>query len=243
MKSNYILYDFEKSRARIDDILIAKDTSYEEVDEIPSRDKLTFNNGFYISKTSSLFIDIRGSSKLASDYKRPTLAKIYRSYLSESTAVINGNIFCAEVNIHGDCVWGIFDSQYKAQIDNIFSTAAELSSLIDTLNCKYKKYGIQPISVGIGIEFGRVLMIKAGYSGSGLNDVVWMGEVVNDARKLCSYGNRTLWDNETMVSADFYSNLNDHNKSLLTWNSNRNCYHGNIINTSMDEWLKNNGCK
>lgn len=29
-------------------------------------------------------------------------------------------------------------------------------------------------------------MIKAGYSGSTINDVVWMGEVVNVAAKLCA---------------------------------------------------------
>jgi class 3 adenylate cyclase len=243
MKSNYLSYDYEKSRKRIDEILDAKDTSYEEVEKIPSRDKLTFNNGFYVTKTSALFIDIRGSSKMASDYKRPTLAKIYRSYISECVAVINGNDDCAEVNIHGDCVWGVFDAQYKSQIDGIFSTAAQLSSLIDTLNCKYKKKNINPISVGIGMDFGRVLMIKAGYDGSGLNDIVWMGEVVNDARKLCAHGNRTYYDNETMVSSDFYGNLNDDNKKLLTWNANRNCYHGNVININMDNWLKDNGCK
>lgn len=243
MKSNYISYDFEKSRKRIDEILDAKDTSYEEVEKIPSRDKLTFSNGFYVTKTSALFIDIRGSSKMATDYTRPVLAKIYRSYISECVAVINGNNDCAEVNIHGDCVWGVFDSQYKSQIDSIFSTAAKLSSVIDTLNCKYKKKNINPISVGIGMDFGRVLMIKAGYDGSGLNDVVWMGEVVNDARKLCAHGNRTYYDNEIMVSSDFYNNLNDENKKLLTWNNNRSCYHGNVVNTLMDNWLKDNGCK
>ncbi len=58
MKSNYLSYDYEKSRKRIDEILDAKDTSYEEVEKIPSRDKLTFNNGFYVTKTSALFIDI-----------------------------------------------------------------------------------------------------------------------------------------------------------------------------------------
>jgi len=180
---------------------------------------------------------------MSTDYNRPTLAKIYRSFISECVAVINGNDNCAEVNIHGDCVWGVFDAQYKNQIDGVFSTGAELASLVDTLNCKYKKKNINPISVGIGMDFGRVLMIKAGYDGSGLNDVVWMGEVVNDARKLCAHGNRTLFDREIMVASDFYTNLNDHNKGLLVWNSNRNCYHGNVINTSMNDWLQNNGCK
>ena len=50
MKSNYKIYDFEKSRERIDDILNTADKSFEEVDKIPSRDKLTFNNGFYVNK-------------------------------------------------------------------------------------------------------------------------------------------------------------------------------------------------
>ncbi len=139
MKSNWKSYDFEKSRERIDDILQTADKSFEEVDKIPSRDKLTFNNGFYVNKTSALFVDIRESSKLPSKYQRPVLARIYRSYISEVVAVINGDINCAEININGDCVWGVFDAQYQNQINSVFSTAAEVSSVIDTLNCKYKK--------------------------------------------------------------------------------------------------------
>ncbi|MDP3314140.1 hypothetical protein [Lutibacter sp.] len=242
MKSNFINYDFEKSRERIDNILKTEDKSFEEVDKIPSRDKLTFNNGFYVNKTSALFVDIRESSKLPSKYQRPVLARIYRSYISEVVAVINGNNWCSEININGDCVWGVFDAQYKPQLDSVFSTAAEVSSVIDTLNCKYKKKGIDPLEIGIGLAFGRVLMIKAGYNGSGLNDVVWMGEVVNESSNLCGYGNKTWNDREVMVSSDFQCNLNDHNKGLLEWNSNRSCYHGNIINTGMNDWIDKN-CK
>jgi class 3 adenylate cyclase len=242
MKSSHISYEFEKSRVRIDEILNTSDTSYEEVDEIPSRDILTFTNGYYINKTSALFVDIRNSSSLPTNYKRPVLARIYRSYISEVVAIINGNSNCAEINIVGDCVWGIFNSQYKYQIDSIFNTAAQVSSIIDVLNCKMKKRNIDPITIGIGIDFGRVLMIKAGYSGSGLNDVVWMGEVVNGASKLCSYGNKTINDYELMVANDFYSNLNEENKKLLTWNINKNCYHCNIINSNMNSWVETN-CK
>jgi class 3 adenylate cyclase len=242
MKSNYKIYDFEKSRERIDNILKTEDKFFEEVDKIPSRDKLTFNNGFYVNKTSALFVDIRESSKLPTKYKRPVLARIYRPYISEVVAVINGDINCAEININGDCVWGVFDAQYQNQINSVFSTAAEISSVIDTLNCKYKKKGIDPLVVGIGLAFGRVLMIKAGYSGSSLNDVVWMGEVVNESSNLCAYGNKTWNDREIMVSSVFRNNLNDHNKELLQWNSNRGCYHGNVVNTGMNNWIDEN-CK
>jgi class 3 adenylate cyclase len=241
MKSNYKSYDFSKSRERLDEILNTSDTSFEEVDSIPNRDKLTFTNGFYVN-CSALFVDIRDSSKLPDKYKRPTLARIYRAYISELVAIINSNPNCKEVNIHGDSVWGVFDTTVKNDIDRVFQTAYEIASLIDTLNCKLAKKKKDPIEVGIGIDYGRALMIKAGYKGSEINEVVWMGDVVNQTSKLCSYGNKNYLDNEIMVSDMIYSNLNEHNQGLLSWNSTRSCYHGNVINTSMNEWIEEN-CK
>lgn len=239
MESNYITYDLDKSIERIDSILKESDSSFEELNEIPSRDKLTFTNGFYVW-CSALFVDIRKSSELPSKYKRPKLAKLYRSYLSEVVAIINGNACCSEINIVGDCVSAIFNTPWKVNINSVFSTSAQVSSIIDILNCKYKKYNIDPISVGIGMDYGRALMVKAGYKGSGINDVIWMGEVVNNASNLCGYGNKEGYDCETMVSKVFYGNLNEDNKNLLYKNNIRDCYHGNIHNIKMNDWVKEN---
>ncbi len=81
METNHISYNIDKSATRIDDILNANNSGFEELDEIPSRDKLTFTNGFYI-KVGALFVDIRDSSDLTNEHKRPTLAKLYRTYIS-----------------------------------------------------------------------------------------------------------------------------------------------------------------
>lgn len=241
MESNYKSFDFEKSRARIEDILNTSDAKFEEVDSIPSRDKLTYNNGYYV-QCSSMFVDIRKSTELTSKYKRPTLARLYRTFISEVVAVINGNINCSEIFIQGDCVWAVFNTPYKSDIDSVFSTSAQVSSIIDTINCKFKKKGIDPINIGIGIDYGRALMIKAGYSGSSINDIVWMGEVVNNAAKLARFGNREWNDREIMCSSVFYNNLNDENKKLLSYSSSRSCYHGNVVNTVMNNW-NNENCK
>ena len=234
-------YDYLKSFGRIDVIIDGSDYSYEEVDNIPSRDKLTFNNGFYVN-CSAMFVDIRGSSDLPNNHNRPKLAKLYRSYVSEVVAIMNGNIFCTEVNIVGDCVSGIFNTKYKEGINNVFATSSRISSLINVMNYKFEKRGIKSIKVGIGVSYGRALMVKAGYNGSGINDVVWMGDVVNEAAKLCSYGNREYYDKRIMVSNDFYNNLNQVNKDLLEENYNRGCYHGEIGSVEMIEWYENN-CK
>jgi class 3 adenylate cyclase len=240
MEANHKNYDFKASFARIDSYLDANEGVYEEVQEIPSREKLTYSNGFYIEHCTALFVDIRGSTGLATRYTRPRLAKIYRSYISEIVAVMNGASSCAEVNIVGDGVYGIFSTPYKSDIDDVFSRAAMTQSVIDVLNSKLTKREIEPIRCEIGIDYGRLLMVQAGNYGSGINEVVWMGSAVNGASHLSHYGNRDYFDRPLMVSSVVYSNLNDHNQSLLSYNTSRGCYHGHVINVAMNEWLQAN---
>jgi class 3 adenylate cyclase len=188
MDSNYRAYNYISSFSRIDDILALPAGNYEEVNALPDRDRLTFTNGFY-AYCSAMFIDIRDSSTLPSKYKRPALAKLYRAFISEMVAIFNSATFAREINIVGDCVWGVYNTTLKSKIDEVFGLAATANSLAKTLNYKLGKAGYDtPIRVGIGMSYGRALMIKAGHSGSGINDVVYMGDVVNEAAKLASKG-------------------------------------------------------
>lgn len=238
--TNRITYDIEKSAKRMDEILDAGSGNFSDSDTIPARSSLTYTNGYYVNITA-LFIDIVGSSDMTDEHKRPVLAKLYRSFISECTAIMNSESSCKEISINGDCVWGVFETPYKRDIDGVFRVAAKLNSMVKILNYKLRKKGYSTISVGIGIDDGRALMVKAGYSGSGLNDVIWMGDVVNSA---CHIANRAGRDGKKslMVSSCIYSNLNEHNQGLLSsttigWDT---YYQGNIINTAMEEWYKEN---
>ncbi len=240
--TNRIAYDVDKSAGRIDDILNSVSTNYSDKDSIPSRSSLTYTNGFYVNITA-LFIDIVGSSDMTDGSKRPTLAKIYRSFISECTAVMNSWDQCKEVNINGDCVWGVFETPYKSDIDNVFSVAAQLNSMIKILNYKLRKKGYPEISVGLGIDYGRALMVQAGYSGSDLNDVIWMGDVVNSACNIASKAGRE-GRSPIIISSVLKSNLNEHNQGLLSSIiiDYSTYYGGNIINTNMEDWYNKN-CK
>ncbi|WP_299872953.1 adenylate/guanylate cyclase domain-containing protein [uncultured Cocleimonas sp.] len=240
MEANYSYYDFNKSIERVDEVLDGSDASYEDKKSIPLRSSLTFNNGYYVD-CSAIFIDIRGSKDLNEKHTRPVLAKIYKTYISELIAVLKSHLKINELYIEGDAVWGICDTPKKKDVDELFSVGAKASSLIDILNIKYKKKGYSELTVGIGISYGSSLMIKSGYKGSGINEVVWLGKLVGEAAKLCSYGNKTYSDSEMMVSNVFYDNLNDTYKKLLSKNYERDCYHGCVINLSMNEWVENNG--
>lgn len=180
---------------------------------------------------------------MTDEHKRPVLAKTYRSFISECTAIFNAESACKEININGDCVWGVFETATKFDINDVFGVAAKLNSLIKILNYKLRKKGYSEISVGIGMDYGRALMVKAGYAGSGLNDVIWMGDVVNSAAHLSGEAGRNGRD-VLVVSSCIYSNLNEYNQGLLrSFLSSKDWvtkYEGDIINTEMNEWYKEN---
>ena len=51
METKFMTYDVDRSAQRIDDILNASNSSFSDADEIPSRDRLTFTNGYYVNVT------------------------------------------------------------------------------------------------------------------------------------------------------------------------------------------------
>ena len=234
-KATTYKYNVKDSASRIDEILNANDNDYEDNENnIPSRGQLTYKNGYYVNVTA-LFIDIVGSSKLTDGHRRPTLAKMYRAFLSECVAIMNSWEMCKEININGDCVWGVFETPYKSNVDDVISVAAQLSSMIKILNYKLKKKKYNTISVGIGIDDGLALMVKAGYSGSGINDVVWMGDVVNTACHLANKAGRQ-GRKEIIVTKKVYDYLNDKHKELFsrfTDDEDILRYEGNIVRTAM----------
>lgn len=237
MEATHKNYIFSDSLDRMDEILNTDNKQYEERKSIPSRSELTFTNGFYVNCTA-LFVDICESSKLTEYQNRPVLAKLYRSFISELVAYFNSYDCCREVSINGDCVWGVFDTPQKKDIDMVFGAACGAHSLVDILNYKLEKKGYKTYKVGIGMDYGRALMVKAGHKGSTINDVIWMGDVVNSACHIAANGN-SVWSggNTIMLSSIIYNNLNEHNRNLCLYNNSLCCYQSNAILTSFNDWL------
>jgi class 3 adenylate cyclase len=237
MRSNYRAYDHVASAGRMAEILDQPGVSYEERDSLPSRESLTFSNGYY-ANCSAIFIDIRESSFLPNKYKRPKLARLYRAFLSEAIAVMNGDANCREINVVGDGAWSVINTPYTKDIDRAFGTVYALNSMVQILNHQTRSRGFDPIRVGIGASWGRALMVKAGLSGSAINDIVYMGDVVNQAAKLAAYGSTGMFVAPIHVSAVFHDNLNEHNQGLLNRDWQRGHYYGDVVNTGMQEWLE-----
>lgn len=233
-------YNFTDSFDRIQEILDSSDT-FEPIDSVPNSETLSYTNGYYF-KCYAIFIDIRDSSTLPTKYQKRTLAKIYRAYISEVVALFQSSSNCKEINIVGDSVWGIYNAKIKDDVLEVFHAAYAACSIINTLNYKLCKKGIDPIRVGIGIDKGDALMILAGFKGSGINDVIYMGGVVNNASKLCSKGSKN--NNGTMViSTAVYNDLQGKSngtaeyQTFFTQNYLENNFHANMVSVGMEAWL------
>ena len=242
-KSTTYSYKVEDSAQRMDDILNADNDEYQDNENnIPTRDKLTYKIGYYVNVTA-LFIDMIDSSKLTDGHQRPTLAKMYRSFLSECVAIMNSWSMCKEININGDCVWGVFETPKKSDVDNVISVAAQLNSMVNILNSKLQKKKYDTISVGIGIDDGRTLMVKAGYSGSGINDVIWMGNTINNACHLANKAGRN-GRKTIIITQQIYDNINEHHQGLFdSFYDTEDLvtkYEGNVIRSEMEKWLEEN---
>lgn len=86
------------------------------------------------------------------------------------------------------------ETPYTSSIDYVSTVVCYANTLKNLLNAKLTKKGFSVLKFGIGVDYGRALMIKAGYSGSGINDVIYMGEVVNSAAHLAHKAGRS-WNN------------------------------------------------
>ncbi|HHW6700624.1 TPA: adenylate/guanylate cyclase domain-containing protein [Staphylococcus aureus] len=256
MKAKHINFDFEKSLKRIDSIL-NEENEYKESNNIPSVENLTYKNGEYV-KCASLFIDLRGSTDLIENQgkKSRSLARIYRAYISEIIAIANSFKTCKEINIVGDCVSAMFagnNEEAESPVIEALQAASMSNAMMKVLNVKYQKKwdNLDEIKAGIGVALGRALVIKAGFSGSGIEELVYMGDVVNRASKMCGLAYKE-YDSPICVTQEAYENAGkfiankDRGKTFQdylnkkTHDNHGNVYVGNFFRLNINDWAKEN---
>lgn len=198
-------FDIKNSLSRIRHYLTDA-IDAESVKEVPKEGEITYDNGYYVS-CCAVFVDIRDSSSLTYEDTKKNVSKIYRSFVSEVTAIMQCLKQCKHINIVGDCVSGVFDTANPQQdLGEIFVMIARINSIIQILNKELIKNDLPQIKVGIGADFGKTLVIKAGYQGSELDDLVWIGRVVNQAAHLCDMANKQQYP-IVLCSKNFYDGL------------------------------------
>jgi hypothetical protein len=225
----------------------------EEKKKLPVDGNFTFENG-YRTWLTSIFIDIRDSSRLFTSNNQEETAKVIRAFISELIEILRDDDgFMLEIGIRGDCVYAIYNTPSKEDILNCANKTFDANTFIEMFNKMLWKRGIDPIRAGIGMSTGYDLVIKTGRKGVGINEKVWIGTAVTEASNLSSLGDKNGY-RRLMYSSLSYSNFID---GLKAQNSNQNVekwftsinnpipnigivYNTDIIQSTFNEWIKFN---
>ncbi len=161
-----------------------------------------------------LFIDIRESTKIVDGFRRVTAAKMYKSFLWGVAKIAKDND--GELrSFNGDGVLMAFIGSNKR--NNAVKAAMQMKWFCNTiLKPKIESYFVansqlanMEFNFGIGIDSGKVLVVRGGIRGENNNDLVWAGNATNYAVKL---SNLSEGDYHIHISEETYSALNEEQK-------------------------------
>lgn len=199
-------YNYKAGKKRIDTILTDKNDA-KNANSIPTDNMFTNKNGYY-GKVTSIFVDIRKSTKLFTNSKKSSVAKIIRSFTSEIIEILNDTNRIREIGIRGDCVYAIYANQSKEDDLDVFNKARYINTFLKMLNITLSKMGMKNINAGIGIATHEDLVVKAGCEGTNIYSKIWIGQGVTYASKLSDMA-KGKKKKPILITSEFYNSINE----------------------------------
>lgn len=193
-----------KVKSILDEKFIVTDVTY-----VPKIDdpRLTFGNTGLKFTGSSLFIDLRGSTKVLNENNRTTVAKLHMAFFHAIVKIaisLDGNVR----SFNGDSALIFFEGTYTKTLSTAVQCAMQIKYMIDNseggINELLKKYS--KLNFGIGVDHGNILCTKVGIGGEHNRDIFWIGNAVNKSTVL---GDKSSSPNHISISSHVYNNLED----------------------------------
>lgn len=168
-------------------------SDYVPNDEDPG---LTFESGrtkkAKLIDTCILYADMRNSTQLSKSHSKEVMGRLYSAFVSSVSYIAHHHGGIVR-NIVGDRVMIVFPNRncYTNAIDTAISINSISSRII---NEHFKGFDFK---VGIGIDYGEMMVIKAGISKLGKErsahkNLIWIGNAANIASKLTDVANKEI---------------------------------------------------
>ncbi len=231
--------DFDAIKEDIIDIINSK-TNVVDKDKLPDleNDTFTYGNGVR-TWVGSIFVDIRNSSEMFKEENSEKLARVMRAFSNGIIKILKSDINYRQIGIRGDCVYGIYTIPNQDDTYKMFDLAIQINTFIKLYNKVLKENNFDTFDAGIGVGMGKDLVIKAGLSRTGINDMIWIGDSVVDASNLCGMA-RKKSNSYILLSSMVHNNIikkwnEKHDKSQIwfKYNSLLKCYE---CNAYYDGW-------
>jgi class 3 adenylate cyclase len=142
-------------------------------------------------ETCVLMIDIRNSTKISRQLRKDKikLGKIYSAFIYAMTNIADEYGYVR--NIVGDRIMVVFEP--KTCFIDAINCAATMHTVANRILAKHT--GLEEFKIGIGIDYGEMLVLKTGiqkryHEQSEHKGLVWVGDTANSASKLCDFANK-----------------------------------------------------
>lgn len=170
--------------------------------QIPLDDKRKW---LRIPEVISLFVDMKGSTKLCAKSQQRTVASAYRLFTGTAVRLLH-EFEAPYIDVQGDGVLALFDGSqpYRA-----LCAAVTFKTFADEEFATLFKARSPSCEVGahLGIDVGALLVRRIGFrvykDRKDRQNEVWAGKAVNMSSKLCSMAE----SNELLVSDRFYKKI------------------------------------
>jgi len=188
---------------------------------IPEIDDIQLGNYGKELDLAMLFIDIKESTKIVDAFRRETAVKMYKSFLWGVAQIARGN--GGELrSFNGDGVLVVFIGSSKCT--NAVRAGLQMSWFVKEIlkpriqgyfRENKKLFGLN-FDIGIGVDVGKILVVRGGIRGENNNDLVWVGNATNYAVKLSSLAkpsvlgflSNTTEDLRVCISEEVYKRIN-----------------------------------
>ena len=224
-------YNFEESLSRIDQMLSFQITEDEVSSSVPTLSEIPTRGG-NITYCSVMHIVINSSSGNNSQ-----MVKIHRAFLSETIAILSSDNNCIDAVVLGNSLTAVFTTPFKINIEQMIDKSAMINTLAQIVSKKAKGMGLPCLSVRIGIDYGKAILMRFGKLNTAeINpkELVWMGKPIEGAMKLAETpeNSKNIW-----ISSIVYQNLSEEYTKFFHHEVEWGCYGADIINTHMKSWL------
>ncbi len=181
---------------------------------IPDVSDIEFGKNGRELELAMLFIDIRRSTKIVDAFRRKTSARMYKSFLYGVSKIARANDGQLR-SFNGDGVLVAFIGDLKRT--NAVKTAMQMNWFckkilkpnLEQYFRKNSQLSDVEFNFGIGVDIGKVLVVRGGIKGSNNNDLVWIGNATNYAVKLSDLSKDGY---NIYISSDVYKNMSDSTK-------------------------------
>lgn len=190
---------------------------------VPDVGDIAFGKSGKEIELAMMFIDLRGSTTMVAGIRRITAARMYKSFLWGVAQIARANSGDLR-SFNGDGVLIAFSGDSKCS--NAAKAALQMSWFVknalkpklDAIFKNNSQLSNFDFDFDIGIDVGKVLVVRGGIRGVNNNDLVWVSNATNYAVKLSSIPDAGY---HIFISKDVFSKLNDDSKfggtSRLMW--------------------------